>query len=136
VHLAKAMIKQRRVLSPSSQPVIDKEEDRHEHKEEGMCAKHRRLLKKRVQSGGPHSCLQIKDDMSFSSFSLHPPRAFVNTAGGGAVEKKEVLRGKRKKKGTHLPLAYDFALPLHYRDAPPPKRRSPPRQRVCVDLFG
>jgi len=36
----------------------------------------------------------------------------------------------------HLPLADDFALPLHYRDALPPKRRSLPRQRVRVDLLG
>ena len=45
-----------------------------------------------------------------------------------AVEKEEVLRGQREKeKGTHLPLADDFALPLHDRDTLPPKRRSPPR---------
>jgi len=57
----------------------------------------------------------------------------------GAVKNKEVLTGKREKKkkelGTHLPLADDFALPFHYREALPLKRRSPPRQRVRVDVF-
>jgi len=44
--LAKAMIKQKRALSPSSQPIIAKEGQ--EHKEGGVCAKHGRLQKKRV----------------------------------------------------------------------------------------
>ena len=124
-------------LSPSSQPTIPKEEYHgQEHKEERVCAKHRRLQKIRVQPGRPHSRLQIKDDMSFSLFSLHPSRAFANTAGGGSREERSVEKKKKKKKGTHLPLADDFALPLHHRDALPPKRRSPPRQRVRVDLLG
>jgi len=55
----------------------------------------------------------------------------------GVVEKKEVLRGKREKEiiGTHLPLGDDFVLPLNYRDALPPQRCSPRRQRVRVDIF-
>ena len=98
MHLAKAMTKQKRVLSPSSQPTIDKEDDGHEHKEEGVCTKHRGLLKKRVQSGRPHSRLQIKDDMSYSSFSLYPSRAFANTAGGGQSRRKKCWEGKKKRK--------------------------------------
>ena len=43
----KATIKQKRVLSPSSQAIIPEEEGQ-ERKEEGMCAKNRRLQKKRV----------------------------------------------------------------------------------------
>jgi len=108
MYLAKAMTKQKRVLSPSSQPTIAKEEDGHEHKKEGVCAKHRRLLKKRVQSGRPHSRLQIKDDMSFSPFSLYPSRAFANTAGGGQSRRKKCWEGKKKKKERtytrHLPM--------------------------------
>jgi len=42
------MIKQKLALSLSSQFIIAKEEDGQERKEEGVCAKHGRLLKKRV----------------------------------------------------------------------------------------
>lgn len=38
-------------------------------------------------------------------------------------------------RGTNLPLADDTALPLHHRNALPPKRRSPPGQGVRIDLL-
>jgi len=93
------MIKQKLALSLPSQLIIPEEkEGGQECKEEGVCAKHRRLLKKRVQSGRPDSRLQINDDMSFSSFSLYPSCASDKHSRRRVVEKKEVLRGKGEKK--------------------------------------
>jgi len=101
-----------------------------------VCAKHRRLQKKKRLIGATGLAPVNQRRYELSSFSLYSSRAFTNTAGGGQSRRKKYFEKKRKKKkGTHLPLGDDFALPLHYCDELPPKRRSPPRQRVRVDIF-
>jgi len=97
------MIEQKPVLSLSTQLIIPEEKEYGQERKEGVCAKHRRLLKKRVQSGRPDSRLQINDDMSFSSFSLYPSCAFAKHSRRRVVEKKEVLRGKGEKQNRDAP---------------------------------
>ena len=88
------------------------------------------------QGDRSRACLQINDDVRLPpSLSTHPAPSPTQQAGSSREERSAERKKREKKIGTHLPLGDDFVLSLNYRDALPPQRCSPRRQRVRVDIF-